>query len=93
MKANEAGADPIAVLLDVKARDEVFVADVTLRWRVPSFGDLTQVLFEVGNDVLETGDLGGMLRGTGLDRNGEAVDKLSELLGGDIGVRVKGSKD
>ena len=93
MEADEASADQVAVLSDVEPWDEVVVTDVTLRWRVPSFGDLTEVFFEVGDDVLEPGDLGGMLRGSGLDRESEAMDELSELLRGNVGVRVKGGKD
>jgi len=92
VKADEASVDPIAILLDVEAGDEVVVADVTLRWRVPSFGDLTEVFFKVGDDILETGNLGGMLRGVGLDRESEAVNELSELLSGDIGMSVEGGE-
>jgi len=92
VKADEAGADPVAILFDVEAGDEVVIADVALRWRVPSFGDLTKVFFEVGDDVLETSDLGGVLRGAGLDRKGEAVNELSELWSRDIGVSVEGSE-
>ena len=89
MKVDKAGADPVAILFDVETGDEVVVADVSLRWRVPSFGDLTEVFFEVGDDVLETGNLGGMLRGAGLDHEHEAVNELSELLSGDVGVSVE----
>jgi len=72
--------------------DEVVVTDVSLRWRVPSFGDLTKVFFEVGDDVLEASNLGGMLRGTGLDREREAVNKLSELLSGNVRMSVEGGE-
>jgi len=92
VKADEAGADPIAVLLDVETGDEVIIVDVALGWRVPSFSDLTEIFFEVSDDVLETSDLGGMLRGAGLNREGEAVDELSQLLSGNVGVSVEGGE-
>jgi len=90
VEANEAGVDQVAVLLNVEARDEVVVAHVTLGRGVPSLGDLTKVFFQVGDDVLEAGDLGGVLRGAGLDRESKTVNKLAELLGRDIGVSVEG---
>jgi len=90
METDEASADPIAILLDVKVGDEVVVTDVTFGRRVPSFGDLTQVLFQVGDDVLETSDLGGVLRGAGLDGESETVNELTELWCGNVGVRVEG---
>ena len=83
------GTDPVTVLLDVEARDEVIVADVAFRWGVPSLGDLTEVFFQVGDDVFETGDLGGMLRGTGLDREGKTVNELTELWCRHVGVCVE----
>ena len=92
VETNEAGSNQVAVLADVEARDEVVVADVALRRGVPTFSDLSQIFFEVGDDVFESGDLRGMLRGAGLDREGKAVNELSELLGGDVGVSVEGSK-
>jgi len=90
MEADKTSADPIAVLFDVEAWDEVVVADVTFRGGVPALGDLTQVFFKVGDNILETSDLRGVLRGAGLDSKGEAVDKLSELQGGNVGVSVEG---
>ena len=94
VKADEAGADHVAVLADVEARDEVVVvSDVALRGGVPSFGDLPEVFFQVGDDIFEAGNLGGVLRGAGLDSEGEAVDELAELYGGDVGVRVEGGED
>jgi len=93
VETDELGADPVAVLLDIEVGDEVVVADVAFWWRVPSLCHLTEVFFQVGDDVLETGHLGGMLRGTGLDGKGEAVDKLPKLLGGDVGVSVKSGED
>ena len=57
MEADEAGSDQIPILENVEPRDEVVVADVTLGQRVPTFGDLTQILFEVGDDVLKAGNL------------------------------------
>ena len=92
MKADEAGADPIAVLLDVETGDEVVVVDVAFGRGVPSFSDLTKVFLQVGDDVLEAGDLGGVLRGVGLDSESEAVDELAELWGGHVRVRVEGSE-
>jgi len=92
MEADEAGTDPIAVLLDVEAWDKVVVMDVTFGRGVPSFGDLTKVFFQVGDDVLEAGNLGGMLRGAGLDCESETVDELVELLCGNVGVSVKGGE-
>jgi len=92
VEADKAGADQVAILSDVKAGDEIVIVDITLGWRVPSFSDLTQVLFEVGDDVLETSNLGGVLGGTGLDRKGEAMDELTELLSRDVGVRVEGGE-
>jgi len=79
-------------LADVEAGDEVVVADVAFRQRVLAFGDLAQVFFEVGDNILETGDLGGVLRGAGLDGECEAVDELPKLLGRDIGVSVEGGE-
>jgi len=94
MEADEAGADQVAVLVDVEARDEVVgVSDVALRGRVPSVGNLPEVFFQVGDDILETGNLGGVLRGAGLNSEGEAVDDLAKLLGGDVGMRVEGGED
>jgi len=94
VKADEAGADQVAVLSDVEARDEVVgVSDVALRGGVPSFGDLSEVFFQVGDDIFEAGNLGGVLRGAGLDSEGEAVDELTELLGRNVGVRVEGGED
>ena len=92
MEVDKAGTDPVTVLLNVEARDEVVVANVAFGWRVPSFGDLTKVFFKVGDDVLETGNLGGMLRGVGLDRESKAMNELPELLGGDVGVSVEGGE-
>jgi len=92
VEADEAGADPIAILEDVETGDEVVVADVAFRRGVPSFGDLAEIFFQVGDDVLEAGDLGGVLRGAGLDGKREAVDELAELWGGHIGMRVEGSE-
>ena len=86
------GAGPIAILLDVEVGDEVIVTNVTFGRRVPSFSDLTQVLFQVGDDVLEASDLGGMLRGAGLDCEGETVNELAELRCGDVGMCVEGCK-
>jgi len=90
MEADEAGTDEVTVLPDVETRDEVVVANVAFGWGVPSFGDLTEVFFQVGDNVLETGDLGGVLRGAGLDSECEAMDELAELWGGYIGMRVEG---
>jgi len=42
---------------NVEARDEVVVANVAFGWCVPSFGNLTEVFFQVGDDILEAGDL------------------------------------
>jgi len=90
METDEASAGPIAVLHDVEVGDKIVVTDVTFGQRVPSFGDLTQVLFQVGDDVFKTGDLGGVLRGAGLDCEGEAVNELAELWCGNVGVCVEG---
>jgi len=57
----------------------------------PAFGDLAQVFFGVGDNVLEAGNLGGVLRGTGLDGECEAVDELPKLLGRDVGVSIEGA--
>jgi len=57
MKTDEAGTDQVAILPDVEAGDEVVVVNVALRWRVPTLGNLTEVFFKVGDDVLETGNL------------------------------------
>src|SRR5712671_4645980 len=92
MKADEAGADQVTILLDVEAGDKVVVADVAFGGSVPSFGDLAEVFFQVGDDILKASDLGGVLRGTGLDGKGETVDDLAELLSGHVGVRVEGSE-
>jgi len=92
METNEAGADQVAILADVETGDEVVVANVALRRGVPSFGDLSQIFFEVGDNVFESGDLGGMLRGTGLYGESEAVDELPELWGRDVGMGVKGGE-
>jgi len=94
VEADEFGTDQVTVLVDVEARDEVVgVPDVTLRGGVPSFGDLPEVFFQVGDDILEAGNLGGVLRGAGLDGEGKAVDELTELRGRDVGVRVEGGED
>jgi len=74
---------------DVEVGDEVVVANVAFGWRVPSLGDLTQVLLQVGDDVFEAGDLGGMLRGAGLDREGKTVNELTELWCRHVGVCVE----
>src|SRR5712672_2224197 len=92
VETDEAGADTVAVLLDVEAGDEVVVADVAFGRAVPSFGDLAQVFFQVGDDVLEASDLGGVLRSAGLDSECKAVDELTELWGGYIRVCVEGSE-
>jgi len=93
VEADELGADQVTVLVDVEARDEVVgVPDVALRRGVPSLGDLPEVFFEVGDDVLETGDLGSMLGGTGLNGEGETVDELAQLLGGDVWMSVEGGE-
>ena len=92
VEADEVGSDHVPVLADVEAGDEVIVANVAFGWRVPTFGDLAQVFFEVGDNILETGDLGGVLRGAGLDGECEAVDELPKLLGRDIGVSVEGGE-
>ena len=92
VETNEAGLDHVAILADVEARDEVIVANITLGRGVPALGNLAQVFFEVGNDVLESGDLGGVLRGAGLYGERKTVDELPELLGGDVGVSVKGGE-
>jgi len=93
VEADETGADQVTVLLNVEAQDKVVVvADVSLGRRVPSLSDLTEVFLKVGDDVLEAGDLGGVLRGAGLDREGETVNELSELWGGDVRVSVEGSE-
>src|SRR5712671_1630797 len=93
METDEAGADQVTVLADVETGDEVVVvADVAFGRGVPSFGDLAEVFFQVGDDVLEAGDLRGMLRGAGLDSECKAVDKLTELWGGYVRVRVEGSE-
>src|SRR5712671_1644069 len=92
VETDEAGSDQVAVLTDVETGDEVVVADVTFGWGVPAFGDLPQVFFEVGDDVLESGNLRGMLRGAGLYGEGEAVDELPKLLGRDVGMSVEGGK-
>src|SRR5712671_4374431 len=85
VEADELGADQVTVLTDVEARDEVVgVPDVALRRGVPSLGDLPEVFFEVGDDVLEPGDLGSMLGGAGLNGEGETVDELAQLLGGNV---------
>ena len=86
-------ADQVAVLLDVETGDEVVVVDVAFRRGVPSLGDLAEVFFQVGDDVLEAGDLGSVLGSAGLDGKGEAVDDLTELLGGNVGVRVESGED
>jgi len=92
VETNEAGPDQVAILTDVETGNEVVVADVALGRGVPAFGDLSQVFFEVGDDVLESGNLGGMLRGAGLYGESEAVDELPEVLGRDIGVSVEGGE-
>src|SRR5712671_914883 len=91
VEADELGADQVTVLADVEAGDEVVgVSDVALRRGVPSLGDLPEVFFEIGDDVFETGDLGCMLGGAGLNGEGETVDELTQLLGGDVGVSIEG---
>jgi len=92
VETNEAGSDHVAVLVDVEARDEVVVANVALRRGVPSFGDLSEIFLEVGDDILEPGNLGGVLRGAGLYGESEAVNELPELLGRDVGMSVEGGK-
>src|SRR5712671_7803539 len=92
METDEAGANQVTVLPDVEAGDEVVIADVTFGWGVPAFGDLPQVFFEVSDDVLESGNLRGVLRGAGLYGEGEAVDKLLKVLGRDVGMSVEGGK-
>ena len=92
VEADEAGADQVAVLSDVKAGDKVVIANVAFRWRVPSFGDLTKIFFEVGDDVLEAGDLRSVLRGAGLNGEGKAVDDLAQLLGRDVGMGIEGGE-
>ena len=79
METNEAGSDQVAILMDVETGNEVVVADIALRRGVPAFGDLSQIFFEVGDDVFESGDLGGVLRGAGLYGESEAVDELPKL--------------
>ena len=90
---NEADVDAVAILEDVEVRDEAIVTHVTVRGRVVALGDLTQVFFEVSNDVLEACHLSGMLGGPGLDGEREAVNELVELHGGDVGMGVEGSQD
>jgi len=93
VEMDELGTDQVTVLVDVEAGDEVVgVPDVTLRGGVPSFGDLPEVLFEVSDDVLESGDLGSMLGGTGLDGESETVNELAQLLGGNVGMGVEGGE-
>jgi len=92
VEADKTGSDQVPILADVEAGDEVIVANVTFGWRVPAFSDLAQVFFKVGDSILETGDLGGVLRGAGLDGECEAVDELPKLLGRDIGVSVEGGE-
>jgi len=93
VEADEASAGQVAVLADVEVRDEAVVANITFGGVVPTLGDLTKVLFEVGDDVLEPGDLRGVLRGAGLNGEGKAVDELAELCGGDVRVRVESGED
>jgi len=92
VETDKTGADQVPILADVEAWDEVVIVDVAFRWGVPTFGNLTQVFFEVGDNVLETSNLGGVLRGTGLDGERETVDKLPKLLGRDVGVSVEGGE-
>jgi len=92
VEADEAGTNQVAVLADVETRDEVVVVDITFGWGVPAFGNLPQIFFEVGDDVLESGNLGGVLRGAGLYGESETMDELPELLGRDIGVSVEGGE-
>ena len=92
MAVDEASADVVAVLKDVEVGDESVVTHVTFRGRVVALSDLTQIFFEVSDGVLEAGHLGGMLGGPGLDSECKAVDKLTELWGGYVRVRVEGSE-
>src|SRR5712671_4561277 len=94
VEANETGADEVAVLMDVEAGDEVVVVpDIALGRGVPPFGDLPEVFFEVGDDIFEAGNLGGVLGGAGLDGERETVDELAKLRGGYVGVCVESSED
>jgi len=92
VEADEAGSDQIAILTDVEARDEVIVVNVALGWGVPAFCDLTQVFFEVGDDILKASDLRGVLGGAGLDGECEAVDELPKVLHGDVRVSIEGGE-
>src|SRR5712671_4471660 len=90
---DEADADIVAILLDVKVRDETIIAHVTVRGCVIVFSDLTQVFFEVGDGVLEPCHLRGVLGGPGLNGKGKAVDELAELRSRDVGVTVESGED
>ena len=57
VEADKAGTDQVAILTDVEAGDKVVVANVSFGWQVPPLGNLTEVFFKVGDDVLETGNL------------------------------------
>ena len=83
----------VAVLEDLEVGDEAVVAYIAIRGSVVAFSDLAQVFLEVSDGVLEACHLGGMLGGPGLDGEGEAVDELAELRGGDVGMSVEGSQD
>ena len=94
VKADKVGVDQVAVLSDVEAWGEVVgVSDVALQRGVPSFGDLSEVFFQVGDDIFEAGNLGGVLGGAGLDGERETVDELAKLWGGYVRVCVEGSED
>jgi len=92
VEADEASADQVAILLDVEVRDKAVVADVTFGGGIPLLSDLAKVLFQVSDDVFEAGNLGGVLRGAGLNGEGETMDELAELLGRDVRMCVEGSE-
>jgi len=90
---DEADVDIIAILKDLEVGDEVVVAHVTIGGSIVALGDLAQAFFEVGDGVLETCHLGGVLGGPGLYGKCETVDELAQLCGQDVGMGLEGGQD
>jgi len=91
--ADETNTDTVAILEDVEVGDKAIVAHVAVGRCVIVLSDLAQVFFEVGNGVLKAGHLSGVLGGPGLDGECEAVNELTELCSGDVGMGVEGGQN
>jgi len=93
VEVNIAGTYGVAILEDVEVRDKAIIVLVAFGGVSSVFDECGDSILQFGNGALEPNNLRSMLRGMGLDGEGQTMDELAQLTGGDVGMTVEGCED